>query len=88
LNFPPGSPAKKKQSKSIPKLWARFFDIAAADNTTTEERRHTAMNNYEVPEVVEMGKAQDVILGLGKLLQIVFDSPSQPDRDPDMNDDE
>ena len=46
------------------------------------------MNNYEVPEVVEMGKAQDVILGLGKLLQIVFDSPSQPDRDPDMNDDE
>jgi hypothetical protein len=45
-------------------------------------------NNYEGPEVVEMGKAQDVILGQGKLLPIVPESPGEPERDIDMNDDE
>lgn len=45
------------------------------------------MNNYEVPEVVEIGRAQDVILGTNKLVQVFPDSPNQPDRE-DMTDDE
>lgn len=46
------------------------------------------INNYEVPEVFEMGRAQDVILELGKLNPILPDSPGQPDFDPEMGDDE
>jgi hypothetical protein len=54
---------------------------------TNEERRHTAMsNNYEVPEVVEMGRAQDVILGDSKIEPNCPDSPGQPDRDTLMDD--
>ena len=57
---------------------------------TIKERRNTAMtNNYEVPEVVEVGRAQDVILGSSKLVLIFDDSPLQPDqRETDMADDE
>lgn len=44
------------------------------------------INNYEVPEVVEMGRAQDVILGNSKFEQIFPDSPNQPDRDTLMDD--
>lgn len=47
------------------------------------------INNYEVPEVVEMGRAQDVILGSSKFVLIFDDSPFQPDqRETDMADDE
>lgn len=46
------------------------------------------INNYEVPEVVEMGRAQDVILGQGKLNPVVPESPGEPLRDTEMGDDE
>lgn len=45
-------------------------------------------NNYEVPEVVEVGRAQDVILGASKLVQIFLDSVSQERREFDIEDDE
>ena len=45
------------------------------------------INNYEVPEVVEMGRAQDVILGGTKFTPIFPDSPSELERD-EMVDDE
>ena len=45
-------------------------------------------NNYEIPEVVEMGRAQDLILGSSKLVPIVPDSVNQTFRQSDMADDE
>ena len=45
-------------------------------------------NNYEVPEVVEIGRAQDVILGSTKVLQIFPDGPDQDPRDTEMAEDE
>ena len=45
------------------------------------------INHYEVAEIVEIGRAQDVILGTNKLNQIIPDSPDQPPRD-DLADDE
>ena len=45
------------------------------------------INNYEVPEVVEIGRAQDLILGDSKADPVYPDSPGQPLRD-DMTDDE
>lgn len=46
-------------------------------------------NNYEVPDVLEIGRAQDVILGSSKLVLIYDDSPFQPDqRETEMADDE
>jgi len=45
-------------------------------------------NNYEVPEVVEMGRAQDVILGQGKLNPVLPESPGEFWRDTEMGDDE
>ena len=45
-------------------------------------------NNYEVPEAVEMGRAQDVILGSSKLVEIFPDSPDQGFRETEMADDE
>jgi hypothetical protein len=44
-------------------------------------------NNYEASEVVEMGRAQDVILGSSKLVPVVPESPGQL-RESDMADDE
>jgi hypothetical protein len=44
-------------------------------------------NNYEVPEVHEMGRAQDVILGTNKLWPFYPDSPGEPEREQ-MTDDE
>jgi hypothetical protein len=44
------------------------------------------INNYEVAEVVEMGRAQDVILGSTKDLQIYPDGTSQVFRDTLMED--
>ena len=45
-------------------------------------------NNYEVPEVIEVGRAQDVILGASKLVQIFPDSVGQDKREFDIEDDE
>lgn len=45
-------------------------------------------NHYEVPEVIEIGRAQDVILGGAKFLQIFNDAPSQARRDAAIQDDE
>ena len=39
------------------------------------------LNNYEVAEVVEIGKAQDVILGNPKLNPVIDESPIQEWRD-------
>ena len=46
------------------------------------------INQYEVAEIVEIGKAQDVILGASKLVPIFEDSPGQPFRESQMEDDE
>ena len=46
------------------------------------------INNYEVPEVLEVGRAQDVILGSSKIPQIFDDSPDQGWRETEMADDE
>ncbi len=46
------------------------------------------INNYEVAEVVNVGRAQDVILGSSKLAPIFDDSPEQGLRETDMADDE
>jgi len=46
------------------------------------------INNYEVPEVIEVGRAQDVILGSSKLIWKVSDSPEQDFREDEMADDE
>lgn len=46
------------------------------------------INNYEVPEVVEVGRAQDVILGSSKLVDLFPDSPEQGWRESEMADDE
>ena len=45
-------------------------------------------NNYEVPEVLEVGRAQDLILGSSKLWQVFDDSPGQFFRETEMADDE
>jgi len=45
------------------------------------------INNYEVAEVMEVGKAHDVILGSEKVQPIFDDSPFQILRD-EMQDDE
>lgn len=45
------------------------------------------INHYEVAEIVEIGRAQDVILGSSKVLEIFDDGPVQPRRD-DTADDE
>ena len=45
-------------------------------------------NNYEVAEIVEIGKAHDVILGSSKEIQIFDDSPLQGYRETPMAEDE
>jgi hypothetical protein len=45
-------------------------------------------NNYEVPEVVELGRAQDVILGSTKGAFMYPDSPGVGFRETDIADDE
>jgi hypothetical protein len=45
-------------------------------------------NNYEVPEVSEVGKAQDLILGSTKPAFVVDDGIGQPWRQPEELDDE
>ena len=46
------------------------------------------VNFYEVAEVIEIGKAQDVILGTSKLIQNVDDSPNAGYREFELEDDE
>jgi hypothetical protein len=45
-------------------------------------------NNYEVAEIVEIGKAHDVILGSTKLVERVDDSPLQGLRETPVEEDE
>ena len=46
------------------------------------------MNNYEVAEIVEIGKAHDVILGGTKDVPIYDDSPGEGRRLTEAEDDE
>jgi len=46
------------------------------------------MNNYEVAEIVEIGKAHDVILGSSKVSVVYDDSPEQGYRETIMQEDE
>lgn len=45
-------------------------------------------NNYEIAEIVEIGKAHNVILGSSKDVHIFDDSPEQGLRESPMEDDE
>jgi len=45
-------------------------------------------NNYEVAEIVEIGKAHDVILGGSKEAPVYLDSPDQGLRETLVQDDE
>lgn len=45
-------------------------------------------NNYEIPEVNEIGRAQDVILGVTKDIQVFDDGAANPKRYPTDLDDE
>ena len=46
------------------------------------------MNNYEMAEIIEIGKAREVILGSSKLVQLFDDSPFQEYRENEMAEDE
>lgn len=52
------------------------------------KKENIMKNNYEVPEVIEVGNAKDVILGIEKVFQLFDDAPGQPRRDEPMSDDE
>jgi hypothetical protein len=45
-------------------------------------------NHYEVAEIVEIGRAQDVILGSSKLVNNFYDGPDQLPRETITADDE
>jgi len=45
-------------------------------------------NHYEVAEIVEIGRAQDVILGSSKLVEVYPDSTDQDWREFETADDE
>ena len=45
-------------------------------------------NRYEMPEVIEIGSAGNLILGTDKTFPIVDESPGQPKRTEAMSDDE
>ena len=46
------------------------------------------INHYEVAEIIEIGRAQDVILGSSKLVEIYPDSADQDFRETETADDE
>lgn len=46
------------------------------------------LNDYEVAEIVEIGKAHDVILGNPKLNPVIDESPVQEWRDPFSTEDD
>jgi hypothetical protein len=62
--------------------------VRALDSNSEERRRGPMLNNYEVAEIVEVGKAHDVILGSSKLVDNVQDSPFQDYRETIIEDDE
>jgi hypothetical protein len=41
------------------------------DKTSEERRRQIMNNNYEVAEVIELGNAQDVVLGEKELAEVM-----------------
>jgi len=45
-------------------------------------------NRYEIADIVEIGRAQDVILGSSKLVPLYPDSPEQGERETETADDE
>ena len=45
-------------------------------------------NCYEVPEVIEIGNARNLIFGSGKFTTLFDDGPGQPKRDGPVEDDE
>ena len=45
-------------------------------------------NRYEIADIVEIGRAQDVILGSSKLVPLYSDSPEQGERETETADDE
>lgn len=45
-------------------------------------------NRYEMPEVIEIGSASNLILGTDKTFPIVEESPGQSKRTEAMSDDE
>lgn len=51
-------------------------------------KEESVMNNYETPEVTEIGRAQDVILGSTKEINLVDDGSGQPKRLSEEQDDE
>jgi hypothetical protein len=53
-----------------------------------KERRKTTVNNYEAPEVADVGEAHDVILGSLKIETIYDDGVGQPKRSDPMEEDE
>jgi len=46
------------------------------------------INHYEVAEIVEIGRARDLILGSSKIPQIFDDSPHQELRETETADDD
>jgi hypothetical protein len=46
------------------------------------------MNNYEVAEIAEIGRAQDVILGSSKFVWEYDDGIGQPKRETEMEEDD
>ena len=46
------------------------------------------INNYEIAEIVEVGKAHEVILGSSKFVWNIDDGLTQPRRESEMEDDE
>lgn len=45
-------------------------------------------NNYDAPEMVEIGNAKDLVLGSNKLFPLLDDGPGQPRRWVDEMSDE
>jgi hypothetical protein len=57
-------------------------------NKLFEKGGATMTNHYEVAEIVEIGRAQDVILGSSKLVENFPDSADQDWRETEVADDE
>jgi hypothetical protein len=53
-----------------------------------EGRKGPMNNSYEVADIVEIGKAHNVILGASKDVPVFDDSPGQGYRESPMEDDE
>jgi hypothetical protein len=53
-----------------------------------ERRNATMTNNYEASEVAEVGRAQDLILGSSKFIELWDDGTGQPKRETEMVEDD